>query len=224
MFDATFPDDWYGPGTEKIRRILGEIQSIKWFFQPQRKDVDLLGTTVDRHLALLRDFDRFCNIPITFSLVCIAGDWRLLHQDRWGEDPYNPWGDRWSIPDKSIARIGHQLSRLVMTDLEVRRLVRPPLWPVANRCDINGFPLVAQQDILHQLPNLKIGSRDWAVAWNLLCRAEQHIRSALLWELAAGANVIHCANPFLSLLDLYQYGGFPMGWTHDEYNIYYPSI
>jgi hypothetical protein len=66
--------------------------------------------------------------------------------------------------------------------------------------------------------------RDRCVAWVLLCDADSHAWHALLWELALGVNVVNCPNPFEPLVELYELGYFPMGWTGNSYELYVPLL
>jgi hypothetical protein len=116
----------------------------------------------------------------------------------------------------------HSLTQLIDSSQDAQHLLRPPLWPVPNQSNICGQVLIGNSEILTNLLALTPGGQDWCVAWALLCKAEDRIWNALLWELAFGVGLIHGPNPFQYLLDLYELRVFPMGWADNRYELYLP--
>src|SRR5262249_59336362 len=112
---------------------------------------------------------------------------------------------------------------IVNSNPQAQALLSPPLWPVPTHSNVCGQTLVAHPEILNQLAHLTPGGRDWCVAWALLCKAENDVWNALLWDLALGVNAVQADNPWQFLVDLYELGVFPMGWTHNDYEIFVPK-
>lgn len=224
MPSFTLPDNWYGPGTDRIRTILCQAQEIRWFsFVPSDNYREQLVMLVRRHVDALPELDQGGNKPVVSDVQLLEGDWSVLHQGRWGVDCYNAWGDRWKAAEEYLGRISHRLHQAIDSSADARRLLRPPLWPVGKPI-VCGEPLFADADFLIRTANVKPGGRDWCVAWALLCKAEAYLWDALLWELARGVKAIHGPNPFQELLGLYGLGAFPMGWVGDSYELYLPKI
>lgn len=206
-----------------MRRILFQVHGIQWFSSvPNDNRKHQLGTLVERHLESLPGLDDRWFTPVAPKVLLLEGDWSILHQGRWGIDPYNAWGDRWKAADESIGRIIRYLIQVVNSSPDARLLLRPPLWPVAHHINICGQTIIADSDLLNKA-GVTPGGRDWCVAWALLCRAEACIWHALLWELALGVRVIQGPNPFQYLLDMYELRTFPMGWADNCYELYAPK-
>jgi hypothetical protein len=218
------PGDWYGRATEPIRSIISQMVAIHWFL-PYRGDPrrsDILGIVTD-HLNRLRATTSD-SIPIVTSLNWLEGHWQTLHENRWGIDPYSPWGDRWKTSEDTEAHAIQELREVLGNKPSVQVLFRPPLWPIPGQSMICGDPLIADTDILSSRLKLSPASRDWCVAWGLLCQAERRIWNALEWEVALGAEITHVHNPFTPLLRLYQSGLFPVGWKSGLYYLFHPVI
>lgn len=208
-----------------MRSILFHVRGIRWFAcEPDHNRRDQLVTLVERHLESLSRLGDEGNKPVATKVLLLEGGWDLLHQNHWGVDPYNAWGDRWKAADESLGRVIRHLGQVVDSSTDARRLLRPPLWPVESRSNICGDVLVADPEILKRAGNLTQGGRDWCVAWALLCKAEFVVWNALLWELAVGARAIQGPSPFQYLLELYDLGTFPMGWVDDRYELYVPKV
>lgn len=81
------PDNWYGPGTDRMRSILSRVLAIRWFaLVPDANCREKLNTLVERHLEALSRIDDRCNIPVITKVLLLEGDWNVLHQGRWGID------------------------------------------------------------------------------------------------------------------------------------------
>ena len=225
MQSCTVPDNWYGPGTDRIRCILFQVQGIRWFSSvPGDNQRDQLVTLVERHLESLSGFDHRIAKPAVPKLALLEGHWSVLHQNLWGIDPYIPWGDRWQAAEQQLGRVVQRLRGVVDANPDARLLLRRPLWPVEGISNICGLLIIADLNLPNPACHLPSGGRDRCVAWALLCKAQDYAYDALLWELAAGVGAVRGPNPFQFLLDMYELGAFPMGWADDHYEIYVPTI
>jgi hypothetical protein len=163
------------------------------------------------------------NGPGRLEVDILEGGWGVLHQDRWGIDPFFAWGDRWRASDEFLGSACRSLSGIINSSEKARSYLRPPLWPVgiSNVC---GETIAARREFLDAATGLMSGPRDSCVAWALLCRGNDRIWNALSWELAASAEAVGGDNPFECLLTLYELGFFPMGWVGDTYELFVPKI
>jgi hypothetical protein len=224
MFAINIPDSWYGPNTDRMRAIIRQAKSIRWFtIVPTETNKNSSAKLVHDHLECMRQLN-VGSVPNVLEVAWLRGTWHLLHQERWGTDPYHAWGDRWSASENCLGVLIRTVTQAVESVPVARSLLRPPLWPVAGTGTICGHALVAHTEILSAQTSLIPGGRDWCIAWALLCKAESLFWGALLWELALGTNAIQGANPFQPLLDLYTLGIFPMGWVADIYELYVPTL
>lgn len=225
MWTFAVPDNWYGPGTDKIRSVVARVQGIRWF--DSRPSDDLVRHIVPLAQRHLHSLSRFHDVGVKVLVPKVRlfeGDWSVLHQERWGIDPHDAWGDRWAASAGSLGRVAKALRCAVDSSDEALRFLRPPLWPFENLCNVCGPPLIADDAVLINALNMTPGGRDWCVAWALLCRAEFHCQNALLWELASALGLIEKPNPFLHLLKIYELGCFPMGWAEDCLEVYVPKL
>jgi hypothetical protein len=224
LLELNIPDDWYGPNTARIREIRRRAQAVPWFasVKPDTRS-DKVVALVNGYMGALREFTGEAIGPDTLKTVVLEGDWKLLHQDRWGVDPYDPWGDQWKASDEYVGRAIRTLGAMIESNPLARSFLRPPLWPV-EMSNVCGEAIIARHENLEAMPRLPPGGRDWVVAWVLLCKANDRVWDALLWELAAGADVVKGRNPFEYLLGLYELGFFPMGWVDDSYELFVPKI
>jgi len=159
-------------------------------------------------------------IPGHPDIHWLRGDWNLLHQNRWGIDPCEPFGPRWESAEKVLSSIVRELRAKVDLLPSIRPFFRPPLWPINGNGRICGEALVARPEVMTAELNIPHGGRDWNVAWGLLCQAEERVWQALFWEVAVGAGIAPEPNPFRLLLEIYALGAFPMGWDGDGYAVY----
>jgi hypothetical protein len=208
MRDLEFPNDHYGVSTLAIRRILELAQRDLGHFEVRPQSKDLVASLVMQHTDRLGQAGFV--LPEIAGIRWLEGEWRLLHHDLWGEDPYQPWGSQWKETDRLMGSVGEEIMTRIEADVSVKSLVRPPLWPMSGRPGFCGFCFAAQHQKLNRFVEQgRFGSRDRATAWGLLCQAESTIWNALLWEL--GSRSWTSANPFLPLLEMYRCGYYPMG-------------
>jgi hypothetical protein len=204
-----------------MNSILSQVTNIRWFdgsvAEKNRFRLPQLVQTLADALSAADDKPLQSFVQ---KVAILEGDFDKLHQNVWGEDPFQPWSDRWKLADASIVRTTERLTAAVLSSDEARALLRPPLWPVANRPAICGGTLIAAPENLREIANVKSGTRDWRVAWALLCIAEARAWNALLWELAVGVDAISGANPFKCWLDISAAGAFPMGQVDDCYELF----
>lgn len=205
----------YGGATERLRAVIAESRSIR-FFEP----ADLHRSEAEAE-ALVRDhLDRLGPAaPSIRGLRWLRGSLELIHENEWGIDPYEPWGSRWADSTNALADTVVAHRARMNDDPEATARIRPPLWP------LSGHPNVCNPIIAHDAALAPIGldkgkgsRRDRVVAWGLLCEADSRVQNALLMELTA--DLIATPNPYLPLLGLYRLGCFPMGWEDGAYTLY----
>lgn len=204
----------YGDATERLRAVIAEARSIRCFEQPSSDRREAKAE------ALVREhLDHLGPAPPTIrGLRWLQGSLALLHQNRWGIDPYEPWGPRWAESRRMIVDPVVKLRARIKETPEAAR-IKPPLWPLAGHPNVCN-PILAEDAALGPigLDKGKGDPRDRVVAWCLLCEADSHIQDALLMELTA--DLIPSSNPYLPLIGLYRLGCFPMGWEDGAYTLY----
>jgi hypothetical protein len=116
-----------------------------------------------------------------------------------------------------LAHVVNQAREIVSKLPSCQALLRPPLWPVNGNPLICAEPLFAREEILEHNLSLQKQSRDWIVAWGLLCQAEADLWGALLHELLPAPFYTPI---FFPLLGIYASGFFPLGWECDAFYLY----
>lgn len=204
----------YGEATERLRAVVSEAHSIRWFRTLQEEPPpDQVERLVGEHLRGLGP-----GVPQALEIAWLRGGLEMLHQDTWGIDPYEPWGPRWAGARDAVNRSIADLRDRARGLPEALARIKPPLWPVPGNPVICGSPIVADLAILDRTGIAERSSRDRVVAWGLLCAAESLVWNALLWELLA--DLIPSPDPFVPLLRLHGLGGYPVGWEGERYTIY----
>ena len=205
----------YGDATERLRAVMVEARSIR-FFEPPGPD-----RREDEAEALVREHLRRLGpaAPTIRGLRWLQGGLALLHENRWRIDPYEPWGPRWADSRRTIVDPVVKLRARIKETPEATAQIRPPLWPLPGRPDVCN-PILAEDSALAPigLAGGKGDPGDRVVAWGLLCEADSRVQDALLMELTA--DLIPNANPYLPLIGLYRLGCFPMGWEAGAYTLY----
>ncbi|SIO58801.1 hypothetical protein SAMN05444166_5815 [Singulisphaera sp. GP187] len=204
----------YGAAAGRLGSSLAAARSISWFASPgQLPPRGMAESLVQVHLRALGTAASKVE-----ELQWLGGSLELLHRDRWGIDPYEPWGPRWAESEKALGGVVADLQARVVGLTAARARLIPPLWPLAGNPNVVGECVIPDLAALPPSRTTGWGDRDRVVAWGLLCAAQSWISEALLGELVA--DLIPGPNPFLPLLNLYCLGYFPMGWEGSQYSVY----
>jgi hypothetical protein len=222
MIAVTIPDDWYGPGTSKMREMCIRAARIAWFrVVPDMSLHARVESLVTKHFRLLRPDDDQGKPPDAPNINILGGSWRVLHGGRWqlGDEAWpSPWDDPASTATARAMGAGLQ------SRPDLRKLLRPPLWPVTGVSNVLGGAVIADSGRREQLVRVLADERDRSLAWALLGSAESRVWDAMLWEFASGLDLVHGDNPCDPLIELYELGYFPMGCIDGGYDLYVPKL
>ena len=197
-----------------LEDLLSAFRSIHWFnawgeASPRVEAVD----RVRDHLATFGPMS-----PAIVEVEFLEGGFSLLHQDRWGEDPYDAWGSAWTASQWTLAKQDTNLRCQIEGIPEAVARLRPPLWPIAGKSGIVGNAEIPQMENLPKTLTKGWSPQDMTVAWALLCAADSVLRDALLVKVVA--DLIPRPNPWIPLIELHELGFFPMGWVGSRYTVF----
>ena len=167
----------YGKGTAAMRELLAETSNISL------RDATLPSCELEARTGIWefiehakRYDDNLARLGATN--VRVVGDLIDLHVNIYGIDAYSPF-------DPSIYRLSNAITRMVVEGEDavlrtqhLKSLVLPPLWPIPGNPSVRGGLFVATREHL-AADKIEYGSRDWVVAWAMLCDAEDAVWGAV---------------------------------------------
>jgi hypothetical protein len=215
--EALWLPDIYGKGTLSMRERLAEAGNIRlnsgaspsaqvkarghmWEFINRAKCYE------DR-LGHLRESD----------ISVLAGPLSTIHRGVHGVDPYEAYGLDYYGLSHVVACMIRAREDTIAKSPELTSLLQPPLWPMPGRPGVRGAAIIAKGRNVN-IERIEYDSRDWNVAWSLLCDAEDALWGSLLHELRWCPE--DTFNPFISLMEVYACGLFPVGVKGNELVLY----
>jgi len=205
------PDGHYGASTEAIRHIIRLVENKVGHFEAAPRSKSVVERLSIEHLLKLQNAGLV--LPEAAEIRFLEGDWQLLHQNLWGDDPHEPWGPRWKEPQSTIHALCRIMRERIESDENAKSLLRPPLWPCGGRANVCGLTFAITRrnaDRIKRIKSVQSESRDWTTAWGLVCQCESYIWDALAWEICPGFQEL--PNPFLPLVEIYVIGYYPLGF------------